>query len=369
MSKKVLFFMEENPFPINNGVTVAVAGLANALSAKVDVYIFNYKTKNVYRVETDGAMILENLDIYDVNFFLIICSPILSIKEYYFRYRKKISSKFVVGLINDNYTYVLWRNFVVSNKLRKVDFQDIKGLLKIPYVYLAESFLCSLTDIIMVQTKVEKQIFNKYFFSSPDILISPNGTQFTVNNTQIKLAERSGIGFVASFNDSYMKVASWFVDEVWVKVINKNKNLKLHILGKNTSKFIDYIEKNHSDLAETIIVEEYHADISEFYLKRSVVVSPIFKKFGLINKTVEAMQCGCIVIGDEASFNGLEGLTDGEHCFIKNNATEFAESIVNELPKDIENRIRQNAYDYISEQLCWDKNAKNLLVALEVKSE
>ncbi|MDA9297877.1 glycosyltransferase family 4 protein [Pseudomonadales bacterium] len=366
MSINVLFFMGENPFPINNGVTVAVAGLANALVFKADVYIYNYITGNVYQLGKNGTMVLRETNIYDTEFYMTICSPILSVKEYFFKFRKKLKTKYLVGMINDNYTYVLWRNFVVSKKLGKLNFQEIKGLFKIPYVYLAESFLCSRVNTVMVQTKVEKRVFNKYFFNMPYILISTNGTVCTVNEGQIVLAERSGIGFVASFNDSYMKVASWFVDNVWVEVIKIRPDLKLHVLGKNTSKFLDYISKSHQGLVETIIVEEYYEDISAFYLKRSVVVSPIFKNYGLINKTVEAMQCGCIVIGDEAAFNGLEDIVDGEHCFIANTPSDFTASIINVFSEEDEPDIRLNAYNYISEHLDWNENAKNLLKSFEI---
>ncbi len=81
MSIKVLFFMGENPFPINNGVTVAVAGLANALIYKADVYIYNYISSNVYKLEKNGIMVLKEINIYDMEFYLTVCSPILSIKE------------------------------------------------------------------------------------------------------------------------------------------------------------------------------------------------------------------------------------------------------------------------------------------------
>lgn len=367
MGINILFFLGEDPFPVNNGVTVAVAGLAQALSHQENVYIYNFTSNNFYKLGDEGTLILSGLDMFNINFGLVVCSPILSIKEYYFKYKSKISSRFVVGLINDNYTYVLWRNFVVSKQLGKLDFKDIKGLFKIPYVYVAESFLCSFTDAVLVQTPVEKRIFDRYFFNVPNVLVSPNGTQFSVDKHQISKYERSGVGLVASFNDSYMKVATWFIDEVWTVVVERNKEIKLHLLGKNTSMLVAYIYDKHPSITSSIIIEKYHKDISEFYLKRSVVVSPIFKNFGLINKTVEAMQCGCLVVGDDGAFNGLEDCEDGKHCLVANNSADFIESILKGF-ESCNEKIREAAFEYITEQLNWRKNANELLDFFKLES-
>lgn len=360
--------MGENPVPINNGVTVAVAGLATGLVKYSNVFVYNYNEKSYYIFhDINNIEYIEGFKIPS-SFDVVICSPILAIKHFHLKGRGVIKYRYLVGLINDNYTYVLWRNFVLSLMFKSITIKECFNLLKIPFIYFAETVLCNSTDRILVQTTKDKYIFNCFLIKNKNIVVTPNATQFSFQKSEVLSCDRSGVGLVASFNDIYMKVVIWFIDNVWVDVINSSPNIKLHVLGKNSHRVFDYVASRYPRIQSSIIVEPYYENLSSFYSNISVVVSPIFKNYGLINKTIEAMLCGCIVIGDKAAFNGIDDFENGKHGFIADNSKVFSKTIQQVSSKSIrENeKIRLQANELISKSFDWDLNAFNVLDSLNL---
>jgi len=357
---RILFYVSEDIFPINNGVTVAISGLSLSLSKYVEVYVYNYKIKQFYKFDALKQITKQPEESIYLTFDLVICSPLLSIRDFLLKSKNTIKYKKLIGFVSDNYTYVLWRNIVVSWTVKQITFSDIKSFLKIPLVYIAETLIVSKTDALIVQSKVEKHIYSKYFIKSPKIFTLPNGTQFTISKNDLTNLQREGVGLVASFNDTYMKVARWFIANVWINVIKNNPNMKLYLLGKNSDRLLNNVEKEYPSTSYSVVVEKYYENIQDFYLQRLIVVSPIFKNFGLINKTIEAMHCGCIVIGDKGAFNGLEDFKNGTHGYVVEDADEFTKKILS-VSEIQDEDIRLRAHDFITESLSWDLNANTIL--------
>lgn len=368
MSLNILFYMDENPVPINNGVTVAVAGLATGLDNYCNIFIYNYTENSYYLFHNISFIEPVGQDVIPLSFDVVICSPILAIKHFVLNRSKVINYRYLVGFINDNYTYVLWRNFILSIIFKSFNYKDVVNLLKIPLVYIAETILCNFPDRVLVQTSKDKSIFNYFLIKNKNILVTPNSTQFTFEPSKLLSFNRSGVGFVASFNDTYIKVAIWFIDNVWINVIKNSPELKLHVLGKNSHRVYDYTASKYPDLKSSIVVESYYEDLSEFYSKMSTVVSPVFKNYGLINKTVEAMLCGCVVVGDKAAFNGIEKFENGRHGFVAKNAKSFSKIIQKVASQPIESNdgVRLQANELIVKSFDWNSNAHKLLASLEL---
>ncbi|HFQ5034203.1 glycosyltransferase [Vibrio vulnificus] len=366
MKKCFLFYMNEKPIPINNGVTVAVAGMANSLVKYGNVYVLDYSTNQLYQFKAD--FLLEEVgSIRPKQFDVIICSPILAIKNFLInKHRFDFKFNYIVAIINDNYTYVLWRDVILSIKFLYFSKKELIKLIKIPYVYIAEALLCTFPSKLIVQTKKDKSNFKFFPVSQEDILVCPNGTQFNFKESDINKLNRTGVGLVASFNETYLNVVIWFIDNVWVPLLYRSPTLKLHIVGKNNQRVYDYMKSKHPNSLSSIVVEPYYDDISLFYSKMEVVVSPIFKGYGLINKTIEAMQCGCIVVGDSAAFNGVYGFIDKKHGFIANNAEVFIDTLfdITKFDSEITQSMRVYAHQIIKDNFDWDRNAQLLIESI-----
>lgn len=348
--------MKELPFPVNNGVTVAVAGNLLALSKRHSIFVYNYSDNRFYTYTNNG---LEETVFKSTRFDVVICSPILSLKHYLKYGKQKINASKTVALINDVYAYVLLKQSLLSIKTGFISVSDIKSLAKVVPVYVMENILLRKSDLVVVQTAVEVSILERAYFKDYKILDLPNACQFSCDVNEISVKRGTSIGLVASFNDTYMKVVKRFVTKVWIKCVSKNSDLKLHVLGKNSKRVAEYVNEYYPEFSDSIIVESYYEDIKDFYLKMHTIVCPIYKGFGLINKTVESMLCGCITVGDSAAFNGIKGFESGVHGFIASDDEHFINLI---LESQFFNRdeVGKSANEIINRSFSWDSNAERL---------
>ena len=82
----------------------------------------------------------------------------------------------------------------------------------------------------------------------------------------------------------------------------------MHVVGKRSSTDLEAFFAR-----EEISYQPYVESIEDEYARHAILVAPIFKGFGLINKVVEAMAAGCLVVGDKTAFNGIESFKPNLH--------------------------------------------------------
>jgi len=123
-----------------------------------------------------------------------------------------------------------------------------------------------------------------------------------------------------------------------------------------------YIEKHYSNYSSSFVYERFYDNIEIFYYQRLAVISPVFKGYGLINKTIEAMYYGCPVIGDPAAFNGLLNIKDGVNAFVADNTNDFIDK-VSSIQLKTANFIVNNAFELLKKQLNV-KNRENEIVKM-----
>lgn len=110
----------------------------------------------------------------------------------------------------------------------------------------------------------------------------------------------------------------WFIDNVMPFVKGR-----LYVVGKGMDKF------NFRNLNDRIHIMGYVDDLSEYYYKAKVIISPIFTGAGMKTKTAEALMYGKTIIGTAEAFEGYE---INERCMkLANNSKEFIEAITREM--------------------------------------
>lgn len=376
MKYSILFVLDELPFPIRNGVTAASGGLINALINISFLYVYDFRNNRLYSVEMENRLnvIDQKIEEFLLNHSIdvLIPSPIWSIEKAVAIQniiRKKIHKKpLLIGLISDCYTYVLWRSIVVSWIINRLSLRDLKNSLKIPLVYIREFLAIKKADLVILQTQKDTQVVKKLFKTNTDVLALPNGLNQYVEFTQIMQAkERNGIGFVATFEGPYLDVGKWFIDNVWSKVAI-HSNIKLHILGKGSENLGEYITTQYPNLLHSVVIEDFYDNLSDFYLQRKIIVAPIFKNYGLINKTIEAMLHGCITIGDISAFNGLNDFVDKKHGVVAYFPKEFINAILYYSKDENGVKIGAEAHHHVVETFSWQQNAQQILNFIEVRS-
>lgn len=330
---KVLIICPENIFPAKDGVSKAIESLYIKLSKnrRLKIVFTSIDNQNIfykYDIENQSTIIEENFNF--LSFDVYIASPLIPA----WKIRNVIpKNKIKIALLSDCYTYVLWRNIIMSLGFRYFSFKELKSILKLPLIYLCELIIARKFDFVLFQTekdiRVASKLFKKKNFrKSTNILKNEDENLIPIN------INREGIGWVASFDGDYIFVAHVFFKNVLSHVLEKFTNTHLYILGKRNEVFVNQIKKKYPHLTRQIHCEVFYSNISDFYFKRKICVTPVYKGYGLINKTLESLYYGCVTIGDKSAFNGISGFKNLKHGFIGKNNSDFIKIINENLQTD-----------------------------------
>lgn len=134
---------------------------------------------------------------------------------------------------------------------------------------------------------------------------------------------------------------SWFMSNVWNKVLSKFNKTAIHIVGKWSEK----TQKEWISKYSNIIFEGFVDDLSVI-LRDKILVVPIFEGSGIRMKILEAANIGTPFVGTTIGAEGL-GFESGKNCIIANNENEFLNAIQLLLTsKDELERLSKKAYEH-----------------------
>lgn len=206
----------------------------------------------------------------------------------------------------------------------------IKGLshrVRSTQIAKIESRLLARYDHVLLQTSKDRQLMSELVSdeTASRVEIVPNGVRAELFEL-IPDPENRIVLFVAELSGEYAPIAEWVIGELWPKVLAVENKLKLVVVGKGASPSF----KQAVAGSERATHHEYVENLGDLYGKAAMAISPIFKGYGLINKTLEAMAASVPVVGGAAAFNGIENFVSGVHgvvCTARSSA-EFAQAII-----------------------------------------
>jgi len=151
-----------------------------------------------------------------------------------------------------------------------------------------------------------------------------------------------------------------YVENLWV--IERSSPSFLLIVGKNIPhQLLQGLAKD-----TRIKHSEYIPGICNLYRDKAVLLAPIFKGYGLINKVIESMAAGVPVIGDSGSFNGIPDFVNGCHGIIANDAKSMAEEILGLLNSSIKRiEIAHSARSLVKSHFSWNDRTNQAVKRLE----
>jgi glycosyltransferase involved in cell wall biosynthesis len=183
--------------------------------------------------------------------------------------------------------------------------------LRAPWVARAEQALLSEADRVLVQTDVDRQAMRRLVGEgvAARTVLAPNGVRTDLFEVDAVPPRAERILFVAELSGEYGPVTEWLCRAVWPRIRRERPAATLTIVGRGAPGAL------RQCLAATPGVEhiEFAADLKPLYARSDVVWSPLWKGFGLINKTLEAMAAARPVVGGAAAFNGIRGFVSGTH--------------------------------------------------------
>ena len=216
---------------------------------------------------------------------------------------------------------------------------------------------------ILVQSETDKKWIGRISKGSllKKVVIMPNGVNPLLFKNQSP-RQKPVFGHIGPLSSpSHCRTIRWVLDEVLPNVRRFVPEAQFAILGKvGSSRLMEHISKSNG--------VEYTSQVKEmkdFYQTISVLLVRNYKCLGLINRTVEAMAAGVVVVGERGAFNGIEGYQHGVHGFVAESTHETVDCLVSVLSsKSVRESVSHAARNLIELKFQWkDRIAlANLLI-------
>lgn len=160
---------------------------------------------------------------------------------------------------------------------------------------------------VFLQTSRDVDVFRHLVGGKPAdrAQLLPNGVDESLFNLQRSPSKQ--FLFMAELSGEYGPIATWLVGEVWPRIAHSD--FELLVVGKGAVPDLKALFSRSPGVRHV----EYVPRLESVYEDAAIALSPVFKGFGLINKTIEPMAAGVPVIGGSAAFNGIEGFVAGQH--------------------------------------------------------
>jgi glycosyltransferase involved in cell wall biosynthesis len=227
-----------------------------------------------------------------------------------------------------------------------------------------EAKILKIYDLILLQSDLDKKWIDKISCGKlvKKTMVVSNGANDDLFDLPI-INDSKDILFLGILNNGYGKSLEWLMNHVWPEIRKAHKDIILHVVGRGASDDL----RSRMDMDNHITYTEYLPNICDVFKNKGVMLAPIFKGFGLINKVVESMAAGVPVIGTSDSFNGITEFSNGQHGVIANDADSFIEETLKIFAHQTKRRdIADSARAIIKRNFSWDDRIRTIVKRIEL---
>ncbi len=403
---KILFITSELPFPPRRGMAVTISNFIRGLAANHEVdLLYIHKQNNPLSQEayqTNAAQVRHFEVMSRTNDkFSGIVNELLGIKPAFAAWRLNgqfpaalkgpydvlwagprlilhnawrwgkqgiIDYKLLVAGVSDIHTANLF--------LKRMDMGNVGGLkakleqrinwLRATRMGRIEGKMLHKANLVLVQSQVELDWTAKIGGQSLQnkSMILPNGADERVWQGNMPDVSNKKLLFTGDVSTLYQNRLIWFLDSFWPTIRKAHPDASMTILGRGATPALKAKMKDRG-----VQHIEYIEDIGALYREHAIFVAPIFKGYGVMNKVIEALGAGCIVVGDPTAFNGMPPVHEGAYAVEAKEEADFAPAAarVMDTPEQYAD-MQQNARRMIQENFQWpqrfeaiDRKLKSLL--------
>ncbi len=227
-----------------------------------------------------------------------------------------------------------------------------------------EAKMLRVYDLILVQTDVDKKWLDK--ISSGKLAQKTMAVSNGVNDALFDLPIKNDgkdILFLGILNNGYGKSLEWLMNNVWLKIRKSNKETRLYVVGRGAS---DHLRLRMAEDSH-IIYREYLTNICDVFKNKAVMLAPVFKGHGLINKVIESMAAGVAVVGDSGCFNGIPEFVNGRHGIVANDADNFVKETLKLLANPTKRRdIAGSARALVRKNFSWEDRIEAIVKRIDL---
>ena len=197
------------------------------------------------------------------------------------------------------------------------------------------------------------------FVEKTNIGICQNGIDTDFFQADLSVTKKYDIVFVGNLGyHPNVEAAQFIVNEIVTKLKKYKPDIKILLAGARPSLAV----KNLA--SENVTVVGWLDDIRDAYNEGKIFVAPLFQGSGQQNKVLEtmAMQVPCVTT---SIVNASTGALENEAILIANTADDFVEKIIFLLEnKNIYNKLKNNALQFILTKFSWQKRTQILIDAM-----
>ncbi|MEC0227944.1 glycosyltransferase [Paenibacillus alba] len=202
--------------------------------------------------------------------------------------------------------------------------------------------ICSKADIIYYPSQVEVEELRKYL-PNLNIKAIPAYIYDEIESGKPDFEQRKDLLFVGGFGHKpNVDAVKWFLQEIFPIILEKEKSLKLYIVGSNPP---DEVLEFQS---ENVIVTGFVSDeeLNSYYKNSRTVVVPLRYGAGVKGKVVEALYHQLPIVTTSVGAEGLPGVD--YYLKICDDPKEFAHKVL-ELYSNVSQleEYSLNSYEYV----------------------
>lgn len=391
---KILQLCKKFPFPLKDGESIAITGLArslaeqgcevtllamntrkhyfnlnstpNALSHYQAIYatdldnrikasdafwnLFSKKSYHIQRfINADFKQKL--VDILRKQEFDVIQLETLYLAPYISIIRKY--SNAIIAMRSHNVEHEIWERITKNTRFlpKRVYLAHLTQKLKRYEIEVQNQY-----DLLIPISRRDEQKFKSFGFKGIS-KVTPIGVDSDQYSPDYDSYQKElSISFIGSLdwmpNQEGLK---WFLDKVWAKLSKRNPNLSLHIAGRNTPKWISQLKRKNVKVYGEVPCAH------KFINEHSIMVVPLLSGSGMRAKILEGMSLGKVVLTTPIGLEGIHAKHKKE-VLIAETVAEFEKSInyCYQNRNKLE-RIGRCAKEFVSTSYDSDELAKDLI--------
>ncbi len=363
---RILQISNKAPYPANDGSSIAIYNMAKGLiENQVRLHLLTINTKKHFKDDKDVPLEFKQQSNYasvykNTNtsvfgaFANLFTTQSYFVSRFYFKAfeRKLIEtlktntfdivqleglfmgvyidiikkySKARIILRAHNIEHFIWRRHILNEKfsLKKMYLSLQNKRLK-----AFEIKVISKVDAIVPITKTDEDEFKKLGFKNP-LFTCITGVDVKNYQSKLKLNDKSKTIFYFGSMDwlPNQEAATWFLDNCWEKIHKAVPEAKFILAGRGMP-----LEFFHITRPNVMIVENVENG-KAFFQQHQIMVVPLWSGSGLRIKIIEGMAYGKAIISTSIGAEGIN-YTNGNNILIADDATSFANSVINVLKND-----------------------------------
>jgi glycosyltransferase involved in cell wall biosynthesis len=378
---RFLFVVDRLPYPPRDGSTIPIFNWISRLPSRHHVSLLYVKNKtavlnnqqitenrrfakNIWVIERSRASAYKRID----HEFDVVWAGSFSVTETVQSIHKSLDSKpiYVSGMSDSN-------TAVLRSQGKRLRLEGLNFKTRVAYfiswlrswgIGRIEAKMLEMYDLILLQTDVDKKWIDNISSGklSQKTMAVSNGVNSDLFQIPI-MNEGKNILFLGTLGNGYSNSLEWLLNYVWPKIKENCKDTKLFVVGRGASKRLSMrmAEDSH------ICYRDYIPNICDIFKNKKIMLSPVFKGYGLINKVIESMAAGVPVIGTPDSFNGIPQLVNNLHGIVVKDADSFITEALNLLDSSIMRRkIADSARALVRNHFSWDDKIQTILEKIEL---